>query len=178
MVRENRMTSKPSPEGRRILVAVVTGEAGERIQAWRLEHDREQAERLPPHTTLCYWAPVASPASIEMQLKHAFAEPVTVYLGGVREFDNDQHTFYVQVERADALNEARRRFYDGTHLTLPPLEDWAWHVTCVRDSRERDLDTLRKQASTLNLDLEWCIDTVAYMQLRGTRYVELDRFSV
>ena len=64
------MTEQPppsdvSPPGRRVLVAVVTGEAGVRIQTWRERHDPEQARRLPPHTTLCYWAPVVKPELLE-----------------------------------------------------------------------------------------------------------------
>jgi hypothetical protein len=172
------MTSKESPQGRRILVAVVTGSLGDRIQAWRLWHDPQQAQRLPPHTTLCYWAPVAEPAVIEAQLRHAFCEPVVVHLGGVREFDNDQHTFYVELQQTAALDEARHRLYDGKHLELPPLTDWSWHVTCVRDSSERDLRKLRRTADELCLDAEWRVDTVSYLELRGSRYEELASWDV
>jgi 2'-5' RNA ligase len=140
----NRMTSAASPQGRRILVALVTGEAGQRIQAWREQHDAEQAKRLPPHTTLCYWTPDVPLEQLEQQLRHAFPAPVTVRLGPVREFDNDQHTFYVEVEGTEALEECRRALYDGTFVNLPAAEAWAWHITCVRDSRDRDLEELRK----------------------------------
>mgnify|MGYP001185913233 CR=1 FL=1 len=178
MKNENRMTSKESPQGRRILVAVVTGEPGERIQAWRLRHDPDQARRLPPHSTLCYWAPTADHALIERQVRHAFATPVSVYLGAVQEFDNDQHTFYVEVTASETLDDVRRRLYDGTHIELPPLTDWRWHVTCVRDSRERDLDALRAAAKELTVNQEWRIDTVSYLELQGDRYVELAAWTV
>ena len=169
----NRMTSTPSPQGRRILVAIVTGEAGERIQTWRMEHDAEQAERLPPHTTLCYWAPNAPVETMERQIRHAFPGPVTVRLGKVAEFKNDQHTFYVEVLGAEALEESRKALYDGTHLVLPPSQAWTWHITCVRDSRERDLDALRKATEQLELPYAWRVERVSYLQLNGDRYEEI-----
>jgi hypothetical protein len=173
MAAENRMTSAESPQGRRIIVAVVTGEAGDLIQAWRLRHDPVEAERLPPHTTLCYWAPTVDPEAIEKQLRHAFLQPIAVNVGPVKEFDNDQHTFYVEVSNTDALDEARRRFYDGKFLELPILTSWTWHITCVRDSRDRDLDYMRTAAGELVLPREWLVDTVSYLELRGKRYEQL-----
>ena len=106
--------SEVSPPGRRVLVAVVTGEVGARIQAWRERHDPEQAARLPPHTTLCYWAPVVEPELLERQVRHAFDRPVAVRLGSVHEFDNQDHTFYVEVLDTADLDAARARLYDGT----------------------------------------------------------------
>jgi hypothetical protein len=172
------LPSESSPPGRRVLVAVVTGEVGERIQAWRERYDPHQARRLPPHTTLCYWAPVVEPDLLEQQVRHAFAEPVTVRLGSVHEFDNREHTFYVEVLGAAALDAARRRLYDGTYLELSGRPDWTWHVTCVRDSRGRDLTLLRRAASELQLDAPWPIDTIAYLELRGDRYEPLATWPV
>ena len=166
----NRMTSVPSPEGRRILVAVVTGEAGERIQAWRLQHDREQAERLPPHATLCYWAPTAEPEQLEQQVRHAFCAPVDVRLGAVGQGDSDQRTFFVEVQDTSPLDDALVRLYDGTHVSLPPVDHWRWHVTCVRDSRGRDQDALWAAAKDLTIDAPWTVDTVAYLELKGGAY--------
>ncbi len=173
MSNANHMTSRPSPDGRRILVAEVTGAAAEAIQAWRLEHDPEQARRLPPHATLCYWAPDVEPDALEMQVRHAFPSAVCVDLGPVREFDNDQHTFYVEVHQSDGLDAARERLYDGSFVALPPLDHFTWHVTCVRDSRGRDLGELRAAASSLCLPPEWRVEQVSYMQLRGDHYVHL-----
>jgi 2'-5' RNA ligase len=170
---ENRMTSAPSPQGRRILVAVVTGEAGERIQAWREEHDAEQAGRLPPHTTLCYWAPNAPVETMERQVRHAFPTPISVRLGKVCEFKNDQHTFYVEVAGTEALEESRKALYDGAHVAFPTADGWTWHITCVRDSRDRDLDALREATKTLDLPYSWRVEKVAYLQLNGERYEEL-----
>jgi hypothetical protein len=127
-------------------VAVVTGAAGERVGDWRRRNDPEQARRLPPHATLCYWAPPLAPQAyplLEAQVRHAFDAPVTVHLGGVAEFDNTEHTFYLRVEETDALDRARARLYDGTHLALPRREAapdawWTWHVTCrARRARAR-----------------------------------------
>lgn len=167
-----------SPQGRRVLVAVVTGAIGERIQAWRRKHDPEQAVRLPPHTTLCYWAPVVELGPLEAQIRHAFDRPVAVRLGRVHEFDNREHTFYVEVGETEALDAARERLYDGTILDLPRDGNWTWHVTCVRDSRGRDLDALRRAAEGLVIDDIWTIDTVAYLELRDHRYETLAEWRV
>lgn len=167
---ENQPSSEASPPGRRVLVAVVTGDASDRIQQWRQAHDPKQARRLPPHVTLCYWAPNDGLDALERQVRYAFADPVIVRLGSVREFDNKEHTFYVEVNDTASLDAARLRLYDGTHRDLPPLREWTWHVTCVRDSRTRDLDELRHAAHGLCLDAEWYIDTVACLELRGDAY--------
>jgi hypothetical protein len=82
------------------------------------------------------------------------------------------------VSGAEALDAARRRFYDGKFLELPPLTHWTWHITCIRDSRNRDLHALRESAETLTLPGEWQIDTVAYMELRGKRYEDLARWKL
>lgn len=170
--------ASPSPPGRRVLVAVVTGEAGARIQAWREQQDPVQARRLPPHATLCYWAQDADPEQLERQVRHAFAGSVAVQLGAVREFDNGEHTFYVEVGDTDQLDAARRRLYDGTHCPLPSLREWTWHVTCVRDSRGRDRDALRRAAADLSLDTAWTVDTIAWLELRDDVYVTVATWHV
>lgn len=170
---ENAPSSAASPQGRRILIAVVTGSAGERIQRWREQHDAREAHRLPPHTTLCYWAPVAGLDPLEQQVRHAFSSPVSVRLGGVHEFDNDQRTFYVEVLAGASLDAARERLYDGRYLALPGYRPWTWHVTCVRESRGRDRAPLLREAATLQVDAAWQIDTVAYLELRSNRYEPL-----
>jgi 2'-5' RNA ligase len=167
---ENQPSSQPSPQGRRVLVAVVTGEAGRRIQAWREVHDPAQARRLPPHVTLCYWAPPDGVEVLGEQVLHAFAEPVTVRLGAMREFDDEEQTFYVEVLDTEPLDAARRRLYDGRHAQLPPLREWTWHVTCVRDARDRDAAALRRAAAELCVDGDWAIDTIACLELRSDRY--------
>lgn len=175
---ENAPSSVASPEGRRILIAIVTGELGDRIQAWREQHDPFQARRIPPHTTLCYWAPAVELEVIEAQVRHAFTAPVTVRLGGVHEFDNDQRTFYVGIEDTAALDEARRRLYDGTHLELAGFREWAWHVTCVRESIGRDHDELCAAAASLTINQPWHISEVGYFELRDGRYETLARWQV
>lgn len=159
-----------SPQGRRVLVARVTGELGERIQDWRQLHDPGQARRLPPHATLCYWAPVVDPNMLHKQVRHAFDGPLTVRLGSVHEFDNPDHTFYVDVQDTQALDAARQRLYDGTFLELPGRTDWTWHVTCVRKSRGRDLAELRDAAAALEIDMDWLVNTISYLELCGERY--------
>ena len=56
-----------SAQGRRVLVAVVTGVIGERVQAWRDEHDPGQARRIPPHSTLAYWPPTVDGDGIAVE---------------------------------------------------------------------------------------------------------------
>mgnify|MGYP001380127553 CR=1 FL=1 len=175
---ENEPSSLASPQGRRILAAVVTGDAGERIQAWRKEHDPAEARRLPPHMTLCYWLQAVEPERLEQQVRHAFDRPVVVRLGAVREFDNDQQTFYVEVLDAAPLDRARERLYDGAFLNLPELRAWTWHVTCVRESRDRDRERLREAAGRLELNRPWPVDRVAYLELRGDRYEPIAAWTV
>lgn len=174
----NAPSAVKSPEGRRILIAVVTGEAGTRIQAWREANDPEQARRLPPHTTLCYWAPVVDPALLERQVRHAFASPVDVRLGEVGEFDNDQHTFYVELLETAMLDTARARLYDGTHVALPGAGEWAWHTTCVRESIGRNLDELRRAARDLDVRGTWEVSEVGYFELRAGRYEPIATWQV
>ena len=152
------------------MVAVVDGAPGKLIQRWREIYDAEQARRLPPHTTLCYWVPDVDLGMLERQVRHAFAAGAIVHLGPVREFDNDQHTFYVEVGDAESLNVARRKLYDGTHLELPGYRDWTWHVTCVRESNGRHLKALRAAARDLKLNMAWDIRQVACLELQGDRY--------
>jgi 2'-5' RNA ligase len=172
------MDGAPSIQGRRVLVAVVTGSAGEQIQRWREQHDLEQARRLPPHVTLCYWPPTVEPDLLERQVRHAFDEPVTVRLGGVHEFGNRDQTLYVEVLDTAGLDRARARLYDGTHLQLPPREAWTWHVTCVRYGRAGDIRALRRAAAALAVDAVWQMDTVAYLELRGDRYESIAEWRV
>jgi len=168
-----------SPQGRRVLVAIITGDTGERIQAWRERHDPRQARRLPPHITLCYWLPDVSMDLLGQQVRHALPGPVSVRLGGVREFDNVDRTFYVEVRRADALTAVRERLFDGTFVELPGRDrHWAWHVTCVRNSVGQDIDALRAHARELTIDADVVIDTVACLELRGDRYHEVQRWQL
>jgi 2'-5' RNA ligase len=164
--------SAPSPAGRRVLVAVVTGDVGERIQAWRLEHDPEQADRLPPHTTLCYVAPEPS-AALGLQIRHAFPTPVTVTLGDVHEFDNADHTFYLNVVETQDLDAARQRLYDGKYLSLRGQASWTWHVTCIRYGARRDLEEVRRLTADFKIVAPWSVDRVALLELQGARYEEL-----
>lgn len=159
-----------SPPGRRILIAIVTGEVGEAIQRWRERHDSDQARRIPPHTTLAYWAPTVDPAALEAQVRHALPGPVTVRLGAARTFDNADRTRYLPVLDTAALDAARVRLYDGTHLALEKGQDWEWHVTCVRYAGDRDQAALDLAVRDLPDDAAWTVDTVAYMELRDGRY--------
>jgi len=159
-----------SPQGRRILIAVVTGPTGDEIQRWRETHDPEQARRIPPHTTLCYWAHVVDPAVLETQIRHAFPAPIHVRLGAARTFDNRDRTRYLPVLDTDELDAARVRLYDGNDTELPKDHDWEWHVTCVRYDAARDTEELSEAIASLPVDAAWLIDTVAYMELRDGVY--------
>lgn len=167
---ENEPSSTVSPQGRRVLVAVVTGEPGERVQAWREQHDPREAGRIPPHTTLCYWANDFDLVALGQQVRHAFPAAVPVALGGVHEFNGEQGTFYVQLLEAAGLDDARSRLYDGSHLDMGPAREWTWHITCVRDSSGRDLESLRATAAQLHPGEAWLVNRVACLELRGERY--------
>ncbi len=177
MNQETPAPASASPEGRRVLVAEVTGPLAARIQEWRERHDPDQAHRLPPQVTLCYWPPTVEPQLMEAQVRRAFAQEVTVRLGGVHEFGNADGTFYVEVLDTAPLDAARERLYDGAHLALPRRPDWTWHVTCVRYGRGRDMEALRAAAQELTLDGPWRIDTVLYLELRGGVYETVARWT-
>jgi hypothetical protein len=170
-----------STNGRRVLVAVVTGEPGERIQAWREEFDPTQARRLPPHATLAYWAAVdpGDEDRFNAQIRHAFPAPVPVRLGEVHEFDNEDQTFYVEVCDTDALDAARVRLFDGRHFAFPEQRQaWDWHVTVVRYGRKVNLDVIRANTDALRLDAAWHVDTIAWLELREGIYHELRRWEL
>ncbi|HEV2528186.1 MAG TPA: 2'-5' RNA ligase family protein [Thermomicrobiales bacterium] len=170
--------STTSPAGRRIVAAVVTGEIGEAVQRWREEHDPAQARRLPPHATLCYWAPTVEPELLERQVRHALPAPVSVRLRAVRHFANKDRTLYLPVEETTALDDARVRLYDGTYLALTKDHDWDWHVTVVRYGRHRQTDWLLAEGVPLPDGGRWTIDTVAYMELRDGVYHDLARWQL
>lgn len=164
------MSMSSSPQGRRVLVAPVTGRPGARIQAWRELHDPEQALRLPPHATLCYSPPAVDPAVMEAQVRHAFPSALTVRLGSAQEFANYDHTFYVPVLETAALDAARVRLFDASSVALDGPARWTWHVTCLRYGRTRNLEEVRRAAAELAVECIWRLDTIAYLELRGKRY--------
>src|SRR5437764_11834051 len=98
--------------GRRVLVAVITGEPGVRIQAWREKYDAKHASRLPPHLTVCYRPPDVGLESLEAQVRHAFPSPVCVRLGPVFVLAHREAPLAVQVLETAALDHARRRLVD------------------------------------------------------------------
>jgi hypothetical protein len=165
-----------SSRRRRILVAVVTGPAGDHIQSWREQNDSRQARRLPPHTTLCYHAPAVEPGLLERQVRHAFSRGVVVWLGAVDLLNNDDRTLYIALEQTGKLDEARRRLYDGKHLALAGFAEWTWHVTCVRRSRGREIEPLRRSARVLEQLGPWRVAQIDYMELRGDRYDTIASF--
>ena len=177
------MTEQDSPNGRRVLVAVVTGALGELIQRWREQYDPEQARRLPPHATLCYWAPDGEDAeALDRQIRHAFTSPVEVRLGGVHEFTNRDGTFFIEVGDTDALNAARTRLYNATHLALTGESDFTWHVTCIRYPDDSRREELRLAAAELTSQIAanpvWTVDSIALLQLRGDRYEPLKTWTI
>jgi len=166
-----------SPQGRGILLAIVTGELGARIQRWREAHDSEQAQRYPAHATLCYWVPEGlddrALDALDAQVRHAFPEPVEVSLGGPHIFENEGRTMYVEVRNHHALDEARERLNDGTHLDLAPRDGrstWTWHVTALRRTDGAPSEVLAAAESELAIHDPWRIDEIAYLVLTGDQY--------
>ena len=164
--------SASSPPGRGILLAIVTGEIGERIQRWREMHDPEQARRYPPHATLCYWVPDVSDAldTLDAQVRHAFPAPIEVALGGPHIFENPGRTMYVEVRDHATLDAARQRLTDGTHLELPGREGWEWHVTCLRRTDGVTAEVLAAAEDELQIDAPWLIVELGYFVLVGDEY--------
>lgn len=158
-----------SPQGRGILLAIVTGEVGDRIQRWRERHDPDQAQRYPPHTTLCYWVPDDLEA-LDQQVKHAFPAPVEVRLGGPQIFDNTGRTLYVEILEHEALDAARDRLTDGAHLELPGREGWTWHVTCLRSTVDVAPEIIAEAERELQINTPWRVEELAYLVLNGDAY--------
>jgi hypothetical protein len=160
-----------TPPGRRVLVAVVRGEFGAQIQAWREKHDPKHAARLPPHLTVCYRPPDASIESLERQVRHGFTSPVKVRLRGVFVLPHREAPLAVQVLETAELDEARRRLFDGTHTQMGGRDEWPWHITCIRYGHSRDRDALLAAAGQeLALDADWTIQEISYLELRNGRY--------
>ena len=156
---------------RRVLVAVVNGALGERIQAWRERYDARQAARLPPHLTVCYRPPDAPLSDLEAQVRHAFTEPVRVRLGPVFVLSHPEAPLAVSVQETDRLEAARRRLFDGTHVQMGGRDQWPWHITCIRYGHSRDREALLAAADQeLALDTDWTIQEISYLELRNGCY--------
>lgn len=168
-----------SHDGRRVIVAPVTGEIGERIQTWREKHDPQQARRLPPHATMVYWANVEDSPALDAQVHHAFPGPIRVQLGEVHTFDNPDHTLYINVSDHQELDASRARVFDGSHFTFPEQRhEWDWHVTVVRYGIKADLDSIRPALPDLALHSTWTIDTLLWLELRDGVYREARRWEL
>lgn len=162
------------PPGRRVLVAVVDGEAGRHIQAWRERHDPKQATRLPPHLTVCYRPPDVPLEILEAQVRHAFREPVQVRLGPVFVLAHAEAPLAVGIHDTDELDTVRQRLFDGTHVQMGGRHEWPWHITCIRYGHSRDREALLAMAADeLALDEPWLIDRISYLELRNGRYEAL-----
>ncbi len=156
---------------RRVLVAVVPGEAGARIQHWREEHDAWRARLLPPHLTLCYRPPHAALELIEAQVRYAFPSPVRVMLGCVGQLPNRDGTLVVRIEDAAELDAARKRLFDATHIAMGGYREWPWHITWIRYGVKCDSAAkLALAEDALRFDQPWIIDTISLLELRSGRY--------
>lgn len=160
-----------TPHGRRVLVAIVRGELGERIQAWRQRHDPKQAARLPPHLTVCYGPPDAPLELLEAQVRHAFPDQVSTRLCGVFVLPHAEAPLAVRVVDSSVLDDARRRLFDGTHVEMGGRAEWPWHITCIRYGHTRDRQTLLAAAALeFGVDAAWTIAQISYLELRDGRY--------
>ena len=163
-----------TPPGRRVLVAVVIGEPGARIQAWREKYDAKHARRLPPHLTVCYRPPSAPLDALEAQVRHGFPSPLQVRLGPVFVLTHREAPLAVSVLDTTGLDDARRRLFDCTHAEMGGRNEWPWHITCVRYGHSRDRAALLTAAAQeLALDEPWTISSVSYLELRNGRYEPL-----
>jgi hypothetical protein len=164
---------------RRVLVAVVPGAAGARIQTWREEHDPWRARLLPPHLTLCYRPPHAPLELIEAQVRHAFPTPVAVMLAGVAELPNRDRTLVVSLDNCEQLDLARRRLFDATHVAMGGYREWPWHVTWIRYGVKCDSAAkLALAADGLRFDEPWLIDIISLLELRDGRYSPVAEFEL
>jgi hypothetical protein len=164
---------------RRVLVTVLDGEPGRRIQAWRKAHDARRAMLLPPHLTLCYRPPHAPLGLIAAQVRHAFPSAIRVQLAGVAQLPNRDGTLVVQLAQTTELDQARRRLFDATFLAMGGFREWPWHITWVRYGIKRDSASLLALAeAALRFDQPWTIDSVSLLELREGRYERVCSWSL
>lgn len=162
---------------KRVLVAVLTGDAGERIQTWRAAHDAWRSRLLPPHLTICYRPPHVALESIAAQVRYAFPRPVEVRLGGVAELPNKDRTLVVEVLDTAELDRARRRLFDCRHVEMGGYREWPWHITWIRYGIKCDSAAmLALAAHELRFDAPWTIDTLSLLELRDGRYESAAEF--
>lgn len=169
-----------SKNGRRVIVAPVTGAIGARIQAWREKYDPQQALRLPPHATIMYWANFdVDDAAVDAQIRHAFPSPVIVRLGDVHTFQNPDRTRYIEVQETEHLNNARSRLFDGSYFEFPDQRtEWDWHVTVVRYGVKADENAVNAAIPELDSTGEWVIDVLLLLELRDGVHEEVRRWEV
>jgi len=161
-----------------VLVAVVPGEAGARIQAWREAHDPWRAKLLPPHLTLCYRPPHAPVDDIAKQVRHAFPQPIEVTLGGPAQLPNRDCTLVVQILDSLQLDQARQRLFDATHVVMGGYHEWPWHITWIRYGVKCDSTAkLAEAAHALRFDRTWLIDTISLLELQNGRYAPVAEWS-
>ena len=164
---------------KRVLVAVVPGSAGARIQSWRELHDTWRSRLLPPHLTLCYKPPPVPFEHIAAQVRHAFSGSVQVRLGGVAQLPNKDGTLVVEVLETTELDQARRRLFDSTHVEMGGYREWPWHITWVRYGVRRDSAALLAEAADgLRIDAAWTIDRLSLLELREGRYESVAEFAL
>ena len=164
---------------KRVLVAVVPGSAGSRIQTWRELHDGWRSRLLPPHLTLCYKPPPVPFDDIAAQVRHAFPAPVPVRLGGVAQLPNKDGTLVVEVLDTAELDAARRRLFDCRHAEMGGYREWPWHITWVRYGVRRDSAALLAEAADgLRIDAPWTIDRLGLLELRDGRYEPVAEFEL
>ena len=163
------------PVGRRVLVATVRGELGERIQRWRERHDAKHAKRLPPHLTVCYRPPVDVPLErLEAQVRHGF--PRT---GNGPPGRSDSSSTIAssrsrwQSYETEALDAARHRLFDERYVEMGGRHEWPWHITSVRYGHNRE-DLRRPASAWPKPTCAWTppgrLTSISYLELRNGRY--------
>jgi hypothetical protein len=168
-----------TPARRRVLVAIVRGAAGDRIQAWRARYDPKQAARLPPHLTVCYRPPDAPLSDLEAQVRHGFPRAVCVRLGSVFVLAHAEQPLAVSIHQTEELELARQRLFDGAYVQMGGRHEWPWHITCIRYGHSRDREALLAAAEEeLALDEPWLINTISYLELRDGRYQSLAEWAL
>jgi hypothetical protein len=110
------------------------------------------------------------------QIWHAFPSPVRIRLGSVAQFGDGHRTLYVRALETEALDEARTRLFDGTHLAFPPLRPWPWHVSCLRNAAHAPFDLIDEARAALNFDVPIEVGAVEYRELQGRTYELIARW--
>lgn len=163
--------------GRRAVVVVVGGAAGELVDDVRRRWDSTMAARIAPHVTLVHHVVDTDGLSERLAIVAAATAPFRARLAGVGGWGEARYGTYLEVEDTTG---GLRALYDA----LMELEEPRWrragfrpHVTLVH-GRTTEVATAEEAAAALagwRADVDVRVDAVSVLQLGRERWDEIVR---